>query len=365
VSLTEKAAFLQKEARVKYVNRRAILYGFGLAGMFGSKSLARRATSSDQETTELAWILAGLTPLGRGGDSLNRTTDYWRAVESWFLPVSSHAVLKKIGADFSLPRLIGNAANYRFTSAGGLRRIAGSRPMWDDAQGDLFTNYLPDIEDFVRKSRARTFLARQASALKALREPMYKVYDMHDIQGWLERHFAARPATMQVYISPITYGWNFTNLDAVTPRLWVPAARAPTNAFKRFQLVRSVFTEVDHNYVNSATKRLSSVSYDFINAENGWATSYAWADYPSPELVLNEYMTWAIFIPYAKDRLSESDFGQIDQDTRNMMRRRGFPKFSAFVDALLQLYKDQPGNLEFAYPALVAAMKGAATKDNG
>jgi hypothetical protein len=351
--------------RVQYVNRRAILYGFGLAGILGSRSLARPATSLNQETTELAWILAGLTPLGRGGDALNRTTDYWRAVESWFLPVSSHAVLKKLGADFSLPRLIGNAANYQFTSAGRLRRIAGSRPMWDDAQGDLFTNYLPDIEDFVRKSRARTFLARQASALKALRQPMYNVCDMHDIQDWLERHFAARPATMQVYISPITYGWNFTNLDAVTPRLWVPAYKAPTNAFKRFQLVRSVFTEVDHNYVNPATKRLKGASYEFVNAEYGWATADAWADYASPELILNEYMTWGIFIPYAKGRLSEADFGQINQDTRDMMSRRGFPRFSAFVDALLQLHKNQPSNLESVYPALLAALTGAATRNSG
>lgn len=342
------------------IDRREVLTGIGLA-LFGASAVRAEPRSSDQETSELAWILAGLTALGRGTDTLDRTTDYWRAVEKRFAPFSGHVAVAGLGGDFSLPRLIGNAANYRFTTAGGVDRIPGSQPMWGDAPGDLFTKLRADIEDFARKSRVRDFLVGQDKALRAARAPMYRSHDVADMQAWLESQFKARPATMQVYVSPLTGSWNFTNLNPTSPRLWVPTVATPPDEYTRFRVVRAVFTEVDHSYVNPATARLGSEAVAFMTVANGWATGPAWESYSTPELVMNEYMTFAVFLAYAKARLSAPDYDRIDQNTRAMMARRGFPRFGLFADALLQRHDDQTGSLETAYPALVAAVSSGPT----
>lgn len=311
----------------------------------------------EQETTELAWIVAGLTPLARDSDDLNRTTEYWRAAERWFRPFVDHPAVTVLGKDFSLPRLIGNAANYRFTRTGGLRRIPGSRPMWNEPDSDLFTMNLAKLEDFVRKSRAREFLRMQAPVLQASRAEMYRIHDIGDMQAWLEQQFTARPGTMQVYVSPVTGGFNFTNLDPITPRLWVWTAPRPASEYDRFRIVRAVFTEVDHNYVNPATARLPPVAYDFMTTANGWTTEAGWNNYPSQELVLNEYMTWAVFLGYAQRRMQASEFERIKQNTRAIMERRGFPRFGVFADALLMRNATSTRSLEEIYPAFVAEMR--------
>lgn len=227
--------------------------------------------------------------------------------------------------------------------------------MWDDAEGDLFTRYRQQTESFIRRSRARAFLSEQAGTLRSVRAAVADIADVKDMQTWLEREFTARPGPMQVYVSPITGGWNFTNLDPVTPRLWVPAAKPQPTPYQRATSVRSIFTEVDHHFVNPVTSRLPSRDYSFMTDRNGWASSEAWAGYDTPELVANEYMTWATYLFYARERLSGDDLKTIESKTTEMMEtRRGFSKFGLFMSAMTSQRERLRAPLEACYhPALL------------
>lgn len=317
----------------------------------------RGSTIVTHEPTELAWILAGLSPLGRGGDSLNRDTPYWEAAETWFAPFVQHPAVITLGADFNLPRLIGNAANYSFSDRDTLLRTPNSRQMWGDARGDLFTRRRREIEEFARESRARTFLSEQRATFDAVRATLAAAVDLADMQAWLETQFSARPAPMQVFVSPVTGGFNFTNLDPVTPRLWVPAVDPAQTDYARFSVVRSIFTEMDHNYVNPITAGLGRSAFAFMTQANGWASAEAWSDYTSAELVVNEYMTFAAFLAYAQDRISGDDLVRTETATRRMMERRGFLRFGEFADVVTRERK-RFARLEALYPVVLEAVEG-------
>jgi len=92
-------------------------------------------------------------------------------------------LLAGLGADFNLPRLIGNAANFRFDPEGDLRLVPGSRPMWDDADGDVFTRLRSDMEWFVKRSRTRGFLQTQADTLRQVRATYAANVDVGDMQA--------------------------------------------------------------------------------------------------------------------------------------------------------------------------------------
>jgi hypothetical protein len=304
---------------------------------------------------EVAWLIAGLTPLGRSDGALSRDTEYWRAAIAWLAPYADHAIVRSLGADFNLPRWIGNAANYRFASADALQRSGSGPPMWDDAEGDLFTRYRQETENFVIKSRARAFLSTQAETFASVRRTLFDAVDPQDMQMWLEREFSARPGPMEIFVSPVTGGSNFTNLDPNMPRLWVPPASPPANAHRRFIIVASIFTEMDHNFVNPATSRLHASDYDYFTLANGWASPQGWSNYDTPELVLNEYMTWATYLFYARDRLNGDDLHKTEDVTvRFMEQQRGFPKFGMFLKAMTQQRASSKTRLEECYrPTLV------------
>lgn len=335
-----------------FLDRRVLLAGLGTS--IACPALAS-STTVDLELMEIAWLIAGLTPLGRNGEALSRDTAYWRAVEAWFAPYAAHAVVKALGAEFNLPRWIGNAANYRFVGANSLQRSGPPRPMWGDAEGDLFTRFRQETESFVEQSRARAFLGRQAETLASVRKTLFDAVDPQDMQTWLEREFSARPGPMEILVSPVTGGWNFTNLDASKPRLWVPAVSSPATAYRRFIIVGSIFTEMDHNYVNPATSRLLAEDYDYFTLARGWASPQAWSDYNSPELVLNEYMTWATYLFYARDYLGGDDLRRTeDRTVRFMEKNRGFPKFGLFLEAITKQRAVRRATLEECYlPTLV------------
>lgn len=315
-----------------------------------------RAAVVVHRATELAWILAGLSPLDRGGAALNRNTPYWRAAETWFGAFRDHPAVTALGGDFNLPRLIGNAANYRLDAPGSLTRSPGHRAMWDDPTGDLFTRHRDLIESFARESRALAFFDHQHDALETIRATLAGATDLADMQSWLESQFLARPKAMTVFVSPVTGGWNFTNLNPETPRLWVPAAARPATPHDRFRIVRTIFTEMDHNYVNPATARLAPAAYGFMTEANGWATPEAWSNYGTAELIVNEYMTFSAFLAYAQDRLSGDDLSRTETETRRLMERRGFTRFARFADAVSG-ERRRGVNLEALYPAVMAAMR--------
>jgi hypothetical protein len=347
------------------IDRRHFVYALATMGGFAFSTRAARGRAEDtgqfkvHEPTEIAWIIAGLSPLGKGdGGVIRRDTPYFAAVEHWFAPVSKHPVFAALGSDFNLPRLVGNAADYRFGAAGRLEPATDAAPLWDDKEGDLFTKHRAAIEDFARRSNARRFLKQQRRTLAGSNRTLHAAVDVKDIQTWLEGQFSERSAPVQILVSPMTDGWNWTNLGGKQPRVWVPEPKSASldDPVKRFITVSSVFTEVDHIYVNPVTTiHAAAVETVFAKAK-GWATDAAWADYESAALVFNEYMTWAVFFEYARERMPPTGYDSLaGKIIKFMEKSRGFARFGDFVAVVRRVRGVDRQTLQATFPAIIAA----------
>jgi hypothetical protein len=309
------------------------------------------------EPTEIAWILAALSQIGRqSGGVIRRDTEYFSRVEKWFAPYATHKLISDLGAEFNLPRLVGNAANYDFSKNGKLTLTPNSVALWDDMAGDLFTQNKDQIEAFSRVTNARDFLKNERKAFAAVDAALRAAVDIEDIQRWLNAQFSARPGRVRVFVSPLTSGWNWANIDGVEPRIWVPApyAYADNDVIKKFKIIASVFTEIDHIYVNPISKIHKEAINQIFSKENAWSTETAWQDYDSPELVFNEYMTYALFLEYAKDRMSNQDF--VSFKTKIILfieEKRGFVRFGAFATMLNNMRIASKGSVQDLYPKVI------------
>ena len=115
---------------------------------------------------------------------------------------------------------------------------------------------------------------------------------------------------------------------------------------------RIVFTEIDHNYVNPTTDKYPEINnlldpLDCWNAgKQGYGVSYA---------TFNEYMTWAVFSLYLKDNFDDETFKKRNKaDAGVMARGRGFIKFEAFNDFVLEWYENnKEKSLTELYPAAI------------
>lgn len=344
-------------------DRRSMLLVAASASLFPAVSTGAVGPSRFNdlhEPTELAWVIAALTPLGlASGDVIARNTDYFSSIESWFSPVKSHPLIIELGGEFNLPRFVGNASNFDFVRGTQLRRRPNSQPLWGDADGDLFTVHLRLIEDFAQQSRARTFLDRNRPLIESASADLLRIIDLSDIQRWLEAQFSARPRAVRLFVSPLTSGWNWTSIGESQPKIWVPAPRLATfdNPVERFVTIGTVFTEVDHNYVNPATATHLPSLQTMIARREDWGTPSAWENYETSELVFNEYMTWAVFLEYVRDRMTATDFSVFrERIVRFMQTRRGFVRFGLFADSLSQLRRQSNRPIEQLMDALISTL---------
>lgn len=357
-------SFVVQEAKliVSSFDRRSVLMMGALASIFMPTALEASGSSSRTRgfhgPTELAWIIAAMTPLGlQSGGIIARNTDYFRAVEAWFAPVRSHPLIAALGSDFNLPRLVGNAANYDFVRGANLRRQQNTQALWGDVSGDLFTTHLTMIEGFAERSRARAFMHRNRAVIERGGIDLLRAIDLTDIRRWLEMQFSARPRTVKLFVSPLTSGLNWTTLEDSEPKIWVPPPRPETfsNPVERFLTIGTVFTEVDHNYINPATSVRRAAVDNMIVRRDDWGTSTVWENYETAELVFNEYMTWATFLEYAFDRMATADFGVFrGRIVRFMETRRGFVRFGQFADTLARARRQSPIPIEQMMDGLIS-----------
>jgi hypothetical protein len=122
-------------------------------------------------------------------------------------------------------------------------------------------------------------------------------------------------------------------------------------------LAKTVFTEIDHNYVNPTTAKFATrVSQVFADLGK-WSHPENADSYPRAEFVFNEYMTWAVFLLYARDHYDGKTFEAVQQRVVNqMVQGRKFGRFREFTEELLRIYRERaPGQtIPALYPAILA-----------
>jgi len=331
-----------------------------------SEALREDAFVSLPPTVELALVVASLTDLGREkGRQIRRDTPYYSAVEAHFRAYADMGAVAGLPDGFNLPRLVGNAADFAFDRKGRIVEVDRSGSLWKDAEGDLFRRMRQELEEFADASGFMSFYEKHRDDYAALIEATDQMVDPQDMRAWLEAEFSARPGPARIIVSPLMAGFHWTTLYKSEQRIWIkppdPAAVAAVSPVDRMRFVRSVFTEVDHSYVNPVTEAMEAEIAAAFRETARWATTQAAENYPTAELQFNEYMTWAAFLLYAAERLSADEFIGLKEGTVSVMvKGRGFRAFGVFADKAIELRESSGRRVEAIIPDLVAWCRDSA-----
>jgi Domain of unknown function (DUF4932) len=312
------------------------------------------------EAFELANIAIAISQPGLNEEHrVNKHGAYYQRVLEHFLPFKDHPLI----AQSDLTRNYGycfrdNSICYAFDRDqlvhGGLYSRM-RRP-------DLFQRQLALLEDFARVSHFRHFYRDNQPYYERQIQLYRQKIPVRGMWRWLEERFPSRHDCYKIVFSPLVGASHetcgFTKGDFSETIMFVSGpgeSQDTSNTIEQGCLSRTVFTEIDHNYVNRITKdhldRVNKALADLgqWNQQEG---------YTSAEMTFNEYMTWAVFVLYAYDTYDTADAETIIErsTTNTMVHHRKFVRFEAFAQELLRLYRNRADHQSIPdlYPAILA-----------
>lgn len=205
------------------------------------------------------------------------------------------------------------------------------------------------INDFASKTNYIAFYNAHKSYYSKLIDNYNLLCDFKHMKNWLEHKFQNRVSSYRIIFSPLTGGFHNTSsledekkgikqsimfVSAPDENLEIERKDFEIEAAQR---ARIVFTEIDHNYANIPNSYSEQLKKAMPNYK-AWIKGKQ-ALYSSCNRVFNEYMTWGVFNLYALDTYTTENADTIIQMVDLQMQGRGFNRFSAFNNKLLELYK--------------------------
>lgn len=323
-----------------------------------------QAVIATYEVYELANILLALADNPPAPGLVLRNTRYFAEVEAWFGPYRDDPAVKAaaFAEPFFYQRFRDNAFRYCFEDSGRIVACVPQGPLWDSAEEDRFTPNLTAVEVFAGRSRFREFYAAHRDFYEAEAKAYAANADIRDMQTWLEAEFDARMSSYIVAISPLIDGFHATDSYSSESGDFAEAIMFTSSPIRFTDMepteraireARTVFTEIDHNYVNPTTA-LYRARVEAIDWPK-WVRTWPVEGYDSGEAVFNEYMTWGVFLLYSKDRYAAATFdAAVAQVVLFMEGKRGFTRFGAFATKLLAARVAVPGQpAKELYPVML------------
>lgn len=317
---------------------------------------------------ELLNIIIALGNIEESYTSLtNINTEYYQNVISYFQPFANHEVIQKVKAlndTGNYPRL---RQIFIYCFIDNEMKLDSNYP--DNQSIDDLSGYISLINDFAKKTDFQKFYYDNQDFYENEIRLLSELVDIHAMWHWLEQNFEQRYSSIKIILSPLvggahnTTGYSDTDSDfseiiifVSTPKLLDKDKYNSESVFKGL-VERMIFTEMDHHYVNPTT------DYDdnYIKVIKAFRNLSYWNEgtsYKKEILTFNEYMTWATFLIYAKEKYDLDDYLEIKSVTAKMMNYRKFVRFEEFADNLIEL-RTQHSNktVESLYPYLLNELK--------
>jgi hypothetical protein len=325
---------------------------------------------------ELVNIIIALTPTAQGdSDLVYHQSPYYQQVQQWFKPFIREPIVLKIDSVLKSGQYAEIKMDaYAFDYAAHDRIVQSKiydRISWGPE--NTLRPYIADLESFARKSKFNTFYKQHESLYKAQTRCYEDSINTTAMIQWLRGNF---PKTgynsFKVIFSPLVYGsqsanWfesngfkemqmhiNFPYDTPAMVKMWSTAAVT----LRRSQ---TVFTEMNHSFINPQLDlNLSKGNDDFAQAfehlEIWTDTAKPARHYQSPRQCFNEYMNWALVSLYYADKAPNSEKERLIKSVSEQIQNvRGFKKFIAFNDYLVQLYITRPSGTTLAdlYPRII------------
>lgn len=317
------------------------------------------------EVYELANIIIALTTFGQTNPvAVHRTGAYYQRVNTAFSAFRNHPSMREL--QFGERETLRQYYDFRDNSSvyvyedGDIRPNAAARA---SRHVNIFQERLSAVQSFAEASRFRDFFTANASFYVDQIERYRTVAEVGAMADWLEQEFpGVRYRHYTVVLSPLVYGAHSARFPSSDDAVFfvsgpdVTTGSSTSEGVRKATVQRILFTEIDHAFVNPTTDRhRASITRAFATRAK-WTTD-ASSFYNSPTAVFNEYMTWAAFLLFAHDRLSEPDFETVRRLTVQLMEGgRRFQRFGAFSAQLLALYENRPPGTTVAalFPPIIA-----------
>jgi hypothetical protein len=310
------------------------------------------------ETFELANIAIAISERGLEDPyRVNKNGAYYQKVLDHFLPFQDHPLIAE-------PDLVRNFG-YPFRDNSICCRFDGNRIVPGGLYSsmrrpDLFRKHLAQLEDFARVSGFREFYRENLPFYREQIELYRQKVPVRQMWTWLEDRFPARHDCYKVVFSPLVGGshetCSFANQGFSETIMFVSGpgeSKDTSNKVEEGLLARTVFTEIDHNYVNRVTDRYADRVDQALGDLDLWNHQ---ENYRTVKMTFNEYMTWSVFLLYARDTYDADTFQQVNRHVVNqMVHSRKFVHFGQFNNRLLQLSTQGASDRSISdlYPAVL------------
>ena len=315
------------------------------------------------EPYELANIIWTISPCGEKAKDLNKQGEYYEKVLSHFRPYLDHPVFAALRGNDSLCasryyEFRENSFAFNFNQNGQLEYNGPYYFVYGNefADSSVFGKLKPLVEDFAAKSGFRNFYKANKPYYERQMERQKQLLPVTQMWKWLEDQFPnTKYNSYKIVSSPLIGGshstQNYTSyLDDVRFAESVMFIAGTERYDKNKKLNEKqkeglmsgiVFTEIDHNYVNPATRKYRAKIDSIFSKRDLWTLKGSSADfYQTAVALFNEYLTHAVFCLYVLDHYDAQTAAFIIQNRESLMaERRGFTRFAAFNQELVRLKK--------------------------
>ena len=244
---------------------------------------------------------------------------------------------------------------------------------WDQSQlnGGQFRNLLYLVQDFAEKSNYQKFYKDNINYYTKLIQRQHQLLPIEKMWKWLEKEFPQKMQSYKIIFSPLIGGSHstqkfykgfFRDPEFVENVMFINSPESFDEKKEHSEVIKEglmsgiVFTEIDHNYVNpTSSENIESIKKLIVN-KDFWATKEAQLGYKNEFSIFNEYMTHSLFCIYVSENYQLSDANTILTERINLMKRRGFSKFSEFNNILSELLKNRTKTVYELYPEIINQM---------
>lgn len=299
------------------------------------------------------------------GISLEKNTSYYQSVLDHFNPYRSTDLFRQLNyseTDYlSFLSFRDNSYMYMFSDDQIMFSNTYLREIWDS---NIFEKHIGAVQSFAKESNFQEFYNENSEFYNSQIALYDSLIPVKHMWNWLETSFTSRIDCYKIIISPLTADHHSTTSyesnDYKETLMFVQGLNPEIDTINTMSIaliIRRVFTEIDHNYVNPVTdKHVNELNKSMANLNSWRKLSDDNAYYDDAYSIFNEYMTWAVYDLYISEFYSPNNYDSIRNRTVNSMENiRGFIKFREFEDYLIISYKNRADNekIEDLYPQII------------
>jgi len=344
-----------------------LIYTFSLLFTFYASG-QKNVTIELPESYELSNIILALTEYGKTDKwDVQKVPPYYDRIMEYFEPVKNHPLLDSVNySRKKWEKFMGfrtDAYAFSFDKKNRLKRDFE----FQSFSFPEFDKHIDLINDFVEKSNFRTFYQENTDFYGKIIANYKEFYFVNKSKAYLEKIAGEAfddNIKYKIVISPLVGGQNcHRDIDSITtadfPNISKELIFGDQNANMTTRIIdnHSLFTEMDHGYINPISDKYEKQIEKYYNKEI-WDKESGYIGMDS----FNEYITWAVYDLFVKEQFPKyADSVILPYHYVNV--QRGFFASDFFAKKVVELMaKNKSGKIENIYLPLLKWCKKQETK---